>query len=98
MPRDLAAELPGHEVRTVGQQDWKGLDNGELLAEAAGRFDALISMDKTMPVERNVSRYQISLVLVGAVSNRIEALRPLIPAIQAALASVRPGEVKRVNA
>lgn len=98
MPRDLATELPGHEVRTVGQEGWKGLENGDLLAQAAARFDALISMDKNMPIEQDISRHRIGLVLLRAVSNRIEALRPLIPAIQAALASVRPGEVKRVGA
>jgi hypothetical protein len=98
MPRDLAAELPGHEVRTVGQQGWKGLENGELLAQAAGRFDVLISMDKNMPTQQDISRHQIAVVLVQAMSNRIEALRPLVPAIQAAVASVKPGTVTRVGA
>jgi hypothetical protein len=98
MPKDLVAELAGHEVRTIGQMGWKGLENGELLARAAERFDALISMDKNMPVEQDIARYRIGLVLVRALSNRIEALRPLVPAIQRALAGVRAGEIERVGA
>ena len=82
MPRDLAAELPGHDVRTVGQQGWKGLENGELLTRAAAAFDVLISMDKNLPVEQDISRHELALVLIRATSNRIEDLRPLVPAIQ----------------
>ena len=98
MPTELAAELAGHDVRTIDQMGWKGLDNGALLTQAGEQFGALISMDKNMPVQQDISRYPIGLVLVRARSNRIEALRPLIPAILQALAVVRPGSVERVGA
>lgn len=98
MPRDLVAELTGHDVRTVGQIGWKGLDNGELLARASEQFGALVSMDKSMPAQQDISNLAIGLVLIRAASNRIEALRPLIPDIQAALDQLRPGEVRRVGA
>ena len=97
MPRDLVAELLGHEVRTVGQMGWKGLDNGDLLTQAAAHFDALLSMDRNLPFQQDISKHRIGLVLVRAVSNRIDSLRPLLPAIQQALAKVRPGEVQRVG-
>lgn len=97
MPRDLVPELAGHEVRTVGEMGWKGLDNGELLARAATQFDALLSRDKSIPLQIDFSRFRIGLILIRATSNRIEALRPLVPAIQDALAQVRPGEARRVG-
>ena len=28
MPAELAGNLAGHEVRTIDQMGWKGLDNG----------------------------------------------------------------------
>ena len=84
IPKDLVPELQGHEVHTVGQLGWKGLDNGELLARASARFDVLLSMDKSMSAQQDISRFPIALVLIRAVSNRIEALRPLVPEIQAA--------------
>ncbi len=98
MPNALASELAGHQVRTVGQMGWKGLDNGALLSTAAPDFDAVISMDKNMSVELDISQYRIGLVLIRAVSNRIEALRPLVPQIMDALAKVRPGQLRRVGA
>ena len=34
MPKELISELVGHEVRTIGQMGWKGLENGQLLTRA----------------------------------------------------------------
>jgi hypothetical protein len=98
IPAELIAELKTHEVRTVAQMGWKGIANGALLTVAAEQFDAMISMDKSMPVQQDLSRYRIGLVLVRAHSNRIETLRLLIPAIERALASVRPGAIERAGA
>jgi hypothetical protein len=44
LPRQLAPLLTGHDVRTVQQQSWAGLKNGQLLdaAEAAG-FTVLVT-------------------------------------------------------
>lgn len=97
MPTELAGELAGHDVRTIGQMGWKGLDNSALLEQAGEQFGALISMDKNMPVQQDISRYRVGVVLVRAHSNRIEAIRPLIPAILRAMAEVRPGTVVRVG-
>jgi predicted nuclease of predicted toxin-antitoxin system len=98
IPRDLAADLVGHEVRTVAQQKWKGLENGQLLAEASKRFDVLITMDRRMPLEREITQHRIRLVLLRAPSNRIEDLRPLVPGLLNVLTDVRPGEVRQVGA
>lgn len=98
LPDQLTVELIGHEVRSVGQMGWKGLANGALLTRASAQFDALLSMDRNMPVQQDISRYALGLVLIRATSNRIETLRPLIPDIQRALAAVRPGTVERIGA
>lgn len=82
----------------MGQLGWKGLENGELLAAAASRFEVLITMDKRITFDRDVTQLAIAVLLVRASSNRIEALRPLVPAIMAALKDVRPGEVHQVGA
>jgi hypothetical protein len=34
LPRQLAPYLVGHDVRTVQQESWAGLKNGELLTNA----------------------------------------------------------------
>jgi hypothetical protein len=97
MPAELIAELSAHEVRTVAQMQWKGMANGALLTLAAEQFDVMISMDQNMPVQQDMSRDDIGLVLIRARSNRIETLRPLLPAIERALATVRRGTVERAG-
>jgi hypothetical protein len=98
MPRDLVAELASHEVRTVGQMGWKGLENGALLTAAASRFEVVITMDKRFAISRDIATSGVAILLVRATSNRIEALRPLVPAILAALPELHPGEVRSVGA
>ena len=93
MPVGLVVALAAHEVRTVAQMHWKGITNGELLHLASQRFDVLITMDSGMPGQQDVSRYRIGVVLLRAHSNRLEALLPLAPALERAIAAVRPGTV-----
>ncbi len=98
LPHDLAAELPGHDVRTVSGQGWAGLENGELLRRARGEFDVFVTMDQNLPHQQNLRAIGTPVVLVYAKSNRFVDLRPLIPAILTAIAAVQPGEVRRVGA
>ena len=91
--RLLGPYLIGQEVRTVANMGWKGLENGALLRRAAEQFDALISMDRRMPEQQDLSAYRIGLILLRAASNRVEDLSPLAPQILAALQVVRPGEL-----
>ena len=40
------------QVTTVARQGWKGKRNGELLAQATEAFDALVTMDKVLNINR----------------------------------------------
>jgi len=44
------------------------------------------------------SAFQFGIVIVHTVSNRIQHLRPLVPAILTAIAATTPGQVQRVGA
>ena len=98
LPTDLAAELPGHDVRTVTRHGWSGLLNGELLRRAQSEFDVFVTMDRNLPYQQNVRAIGMPVILVSARSNRMSDLRPLIPTILEAIAAVQPGEVRRVGA
>lgn len=42
LPHQMRLELPGHEVFTAAYMNWGGIENGELLRQAAAEgFDAL---------------------------------------------------------
>ena len=98
LPSDLAADLPGHDVRTVSGHGWSGLLNGELLRRARGEFDVFVTMDQNLPHQQNLGAIGMPVVLVFAKSNRMADLRPLIPAILEAVTGAEPGAVRRVGA
>jgi predicted nuclease of predicted toxin-antitoxin system len=85
------------EVVTVGYQGWQGKENGELLRIAENEFDALITMDGGIPHQQNLSEIQMGIVLLEAASNRYEDLAPLISQVNAALKTLKNGQVVRVR-
>ena len=96
LPQKLARELTGHNVETVPQAGWSGVKNGELLRRAASDYEALITIDRRFAEGQSVPP-SLLLILLVARSNRIEALRPLVPALLQTLASARKGERIRVG-
>jgi hypothetical protein len=98
LPADLAAELVGHDARTVGQMGWAGIKNGELLLRMRGEFQGLLTMDRNLQRQQNLSALPFGVVLVRAPSNRLNHLRPLVPAIMEALSTLAPGEHRTVGA
>jgi len=79
LPVELALELHGHDVLSVQQMGWSGFKNGELLARTTDRFEVRLTADQDLPYPQNINRLPIAVVVVAARSNRIQALRPLVP-------------------
>lgn len=99
LPRKLGRELSPHAVRTVAQMGWAGITNGALLRKAAAEgFDALLTADRNLEYQQNLSSISIAVVILIAKSNRAHDLLPLVPEILSALTAARPGEVIRVGA
>lgn len=96
VPRRLANELPGHEVRTVPEIGWADLDDGPLLDAMAGLFDALVTVDKNLPKQQRVHTRPFGIVVLRAKTNRLADLLPLISVLRAALEELRPGEVREL--
>ena len=97
VPKRLKRELLGHEVQTVQDMGWAGIKNGDLLKLADGQFDALLTVDQGIEYQLNLSGLAISVVVMLAVSNDVDDLRPLLPGVEQALASLRTGETMRVG-
>jgi hypothetical protein len=89
VPRALSKELPGHEVKTVGEAGWAGIKNGELLRCAAGQFDVLLTVDRNLEYQQNFAKLTIAVIVIHAPSNDINALRPLVPAVIATIPKAR---------
>jgi hypothetical protein len=40
------------DVRTVAEQGWVGISNGQLLALAAAEFDVFVTVDRNLPFQQ----------------------------------------------
>ncbi len=99
LPRQLAPELTGHEVRTVQQQGWGGLTNGDLLGRAADEgFEVLLTADQNLEFQQNLARARVGIVVLVAASNALEDLLPLVPGVLETIPKSKPGRVLRVAA
>jgi len=98
-PRDLKLELSAHgyDCHTAREMGFSGKKNGELLSLAEGRFDVLVTLDKSIQFQQNLTGRKIAILLIGARSNDMDDILPHIPACLAALQSIQPGQVVRVG-
>jgi hypothetical protein len=62
LPKELQSELSGHEVRTVQEQGWSSLKNGDLLLRGPARFDAFLTADQNLQYQQNLSTLPLSVV------------------------------------
>lgn len=81
------------EVITVTEQGWSGLANGRLLRQASGEFDVLVTMDSNLPHQQNLKTTDLGVVLVKARSNRRDVVEPMMPKINAAINTIKPGQL-----
>jgi len=97
VPRALRNEIPGHEVKTVAEVGWAGVKNGELLQLAAGQFHVLLAVDRNLEYQQSFAGISIAVIILHAPSNDVAVLRPLMPAVLAAIAQTSPGVVTHVG-
>ena len=98
VPRPLRRELPGHDVRTIREMGWAGKKNGELLALMAGAgFEMLLTVDQNLHHQQNLAASGVAVVVMVALTNRLADLVPLVPRVEAALGSIRPGDAVEVR-
>jgi predicted nuclease of predicted toxin-antitoxin system len=77
LPRRLARHIPVHHVRTVQQQGWAGLQNGELLLRAAAEdFDVFITADQNLRFQQNLTGSKLGVIVLVAASNKLDDLLP----------------------
>ncbi len=86
MPRKLKRFFPWDvEVVTVQERDWDSLENGDLLQAARDEFDALVTTDRGIPHQQDLSGIGLAVLVLEAKSNRLEHLSPLVEEADAVL-------------
>ena len=76
---------------------WFKSQNGELLTLAEGRWDVLLTSDRNIKHQQNMTGRSVSILILCAKTNRMKALLPLMPACTEALLSIQAGRVVEVG-
>ncbi|MBI3411145.1 MAG: hypothetical protein HY040_22655 [Planctomycetes bacterium] len=93
VPRPLGKSLSGHQVRTVQKMGWAGKRNSALLQlMSAAKFDVLLTVDQSIRFQQNLAKFVVGVIVLKATSNKLKDLLPLVPAAQAALTTIQPGD------
>ena len=93
VPRTLSRAFAlSYAVVTVQERGWAGVLNGELLRRA----DAFVTLDRGVEYQQDLTDLSIRIVVLRAVSNRLDDLLPLVPSVQSALQRLTPGALAHV--
>ena len=96
--RFVKRDLPGHELHTVEEAGFKGLENGDLLRAASSTYDVLITVDQNLPYQQNIAGLDIAIVVLAAKRNSYARLKPLMPRAVTELETIKSGDVVRIEA
>jgi len=96
VPRNLLheRELRGVDAAHVVSEGWAVRRNGDLLrAMRAAGFGVLLTVDRNLVFQQNMAASGVAVIVLHARGNRTRDLAPFLPAVRAALTSIRDGEV-----
>lgn len=84
--------LSKFEVYTVAEMGFNGLKNGKLLTQAEKNdFDIVLTIDKNIDSQQNISKYALSLVILNALKSNIKYFEALIPEFKSQINSFQKG-------
>ena len=95
-PSGIAAALTGHAVTEARELGWDRISNGELLkaAEAAG-FDLLLTTDKRIRYQQNLSSRRIAILVLG--NSQWRVVRSHLGKIAQAVKAIAPGAYATID-
>ncbi len=95
-PAPLRSFLTGHSITRTQDMGWDRLSNGELLTAAEqARFDLLLTTDKNIRYQQNLTGRKIALVVLG--TPQWPVLRLHVQRVVAAVEAVTPGSYIEVD-
>jgi hypothetical protein len=94
VPVPLRDHLRNHEVRTAYELGWSALRNGELLTRAAAQFDALVTTDRNLKSQQNLSQVKIAILVLPTTS--WPQLQSMLGDIVAAVDVLRTAEYREL--
>ena len=79
LKRDLPEQNKWFTVRELG---WQGTKNGQLLVRMVeNNFQCLVTMDKNLYKQQNISELNLIIITIKAKDNKIDTLKMAIPEV-----------------
>lgn len=99
LPRKLKIDFEkgGHSCQTVRDVGFGGKENGELLDAADGAYDVLVTIDKNIRYQQNLTGRRIAILILRSKSNDIDDLRPQMGLALLALEKIERGQIVEVG-
>jgi predicted nuclease of predicted toxin-antitoxin system len=70
------------EIYTVTDKSWNALGNGDLIdAMQKASFDYLVTSDKNLQYQQNLSKYSIGFIVLSVRDNNYETILPILEKI-----------------
>jgi hypothetical protein len=95
VPWPMHRLLAAHECRTAQQQGWGGIENGQLLQLAEGKFDLFITSDQNLRYQQNLAGRGIAILELS--TNKLRRIIAAAALIQITVDAVKPGEFRRLE-
>jgi len=93
----LLRDLADQEAKTVKQLGWEHYDDGELLRHASAEFDLFLTVDKDLPSQQNLQRFDIAVLILRGRTTRLADLRSLLPLLRRAISNSKKGEAQVIS-
>jgi predicted nuclease of predicted toxin-antitoxin system len=91
VPVQIRDALPGHEIHSATNPQWRGLSNGELIRLAEQQeFQLIVVADKNMRYQQNISSRTIAVLELW--TNHRPTLERHFQYISAAVEQIQPGQ------
>ncbi len=97
LPRKLKREVEANFVQTVPEAGWASQKNGALLRLAETAFDVLLTNDQNMEHQQNLKKFDLAFIVLVAPTNDIADLKPLMPAANELLKTIKAGEIEYIE-
>jgi hypothetical protein len=84
-----------HDCVAAQQRGWGGIRNGDLLRRAEGEFALFITADQSLRYQQNLTGYTVAILQLS--TNNWRRIRAAAALIQAEVASIQPGEFRKLQ-
>jgi len=95
VPVPLRDHLSGHEVSTAYEHGWSSHKNGELLRIAEPEFDALVTTDRNLRFQQNLTGLRLAILVLPTTS--WPKIKAHLNAVTSAIDKLKPGEFREIE-